>query len=67
MPRGDKKFMLKYSVRIPSDKAIQAELAQMITSMDDEIASLEAERDKMRQIKAGMMDDLLTGRVRLIG
>lgn len=67
MPRGDKKFMLKYSVRIPPDKAIQAELAQMITSMDDEIASLEAERDKMRQIKAGMMDDLLTGRVRLIG
>lgn len=67
MPRGDKKFMLKYSVRIPSEKAVQAELAQMITSMDNEVASLEAERDKMQQIKAGMMDDLLTGRVRLIG
>ena len=67
MPRGDKKFMLKYSVRIPSEKAIQTELAQMITSMDNEVASLEEERDKIQQIKAGMIDDLLTGRVRLIG
>ena len=67
MPRGDKKFILKYSVRIPSEKNIQAEIAQMITSMDNEIASLEAERDKMIQIREGAMDDLLTGRVRLIG
>lgn len=67
MPRGDKKFMLKYSVRIPSEKAVQTELAQMITSMDNEVASLEEERDKIQQIKAGMIDDLLTGRVRLIG
>lgn len=45
----------------------QRAIADVIEAMDDEIASLEAERDKMQQIKAGMMDDLLAGRVRLIG
>lgn len=45
----------------------QRAIADVIEAMDDEIASLEIERDKMQQIKAGMMDDLLTGRVRLIG
>ena len=46
---------------IPEQKAIE----KMLTSMDKEIASLEEEKDKMMQIKAGAMDDLLTGRVRL--
>ena len=33
--------------------------------MDEEIESLEVEKEKMLQIKEGAMDDLLTGRVRL--
>lgn len=45
----------------------QLAIADVIETMDAEIASLEDECDKMRQIKAGMMGDLLTGRVRLIG
>lgn len=54
-------------VWIPSTEEEQKAIVAIISSMDDEIASLEAERDKMRQIKAGMMDNLLTGRMRLIG
>ena len=38
----------------------------MLTSMDEEIITLEEEKDKMLQIKSGAMDDLLTGRVRLM-
>jgi hypothetical protein len=34
--------------------------------MDAEIAALEARRDKTRAIKQGMMQQLLTGRVRLV-
>jgi type I restriction enzyme S subunit len=34
--------------------------------MDAEIAALERRRDKTRAIKQGMMQQLLTGRVRLV-
>jgi type I restriction enzyme S subunit len=34
--------------------------------MDAEIAALERRRDKTKQIKQGMMQQLLTGRVRLV-
>ena len=34
--------------------------------MDTEIEALEHRRDKARQIKQGMMQQLLTGRVRLV-
>lgn len=34
--------------------------------MDAEIAALEARRDKTRDLKQGMMQELLTGRIRLM-
>jgi type I restriction enzyme S subunit len=34
--------------------------------MDTEITALEARRDKTKAIKQGMMQELLTGRTRLI-
>ena len=34
--------------------------------MDAEIVALEARRDKTRELKEGMMQELLTGRTRLI-
>ncbi len=34
--------------------------------MDAEIAILEARREKARQLKQGMMQALLTGRIRLV-
>jgi type I restriction enzyme S subunit len=34
--------------------------------MDAEIASLEQRRDKTRLLKQGMMQELLTGRIRLV-
>jgi len=35
--------------------------------MDAEITKLEEKRDKARMIKEGMMQELLTGRIRLVG
>lgn len=59
------KEVRKFEIVIPeSDEQIA--IASILTSMDTEIASLEEEKDKMLQIKAGAMDDLLTGRVRLM-
>ncbi|MBQ9596438.1 MAG: restriction endonuclease subunit S, partial [Synergistaceae bacterium] len=43
----------------------QQAIAETLTAFDDEIASLEAERDKITQIRDGAMNDLLTGKVRL--
>lgn len=59
------KDLKNFSFRIPVDKDEQIEIARVLKSMDDEITALEAERDKMMQIREGAMDDLLTGRVRL--
>lgn len=43
----------------------QHAIASVLSDMDAEIASLEQRRDKTRAIKQGMMQQLLTGRVRL--
>jgi type I restriction enzyme S subunit len=44
----------------------QTAIATILSDMDAEIAALEARRDKTRAIKQGMMQQLLTGRVRLV-
>ena len=54
-----------FEIRIPSEEKEQKAIADVLTSMDDEINALEDERNKMIQIREGAMDDLLTGRVRL--
>lgn len=41
-------------------------IAAVLRDMDAEIAALEARRDKTRLLKQGMMQELLTGRVRLV-
>ena len=43
----------------------QHAIASVLADMDSEIAALEQRRDKTRSIKQGMMQELLTGRVRL--
>ncbi len=47
---------------LPEQKAI----AQILSDMDAEIAVLEKKRDKYKAIKQGMMQELLTGKTRLI-
>ena len=44
----------------------QTAIAAVLSDMDAEIAALEARRDKTRALKQGMMQELLTGRVRLL-
>ncbi len=56
---------MEYELLIPADYKEQEAIATTLTSMDEEITNLEAERDKMVQIREGALDDLLTGRVRL--
>lgn len=44
----------------------QKTIAQVLSDMDDEIETLEAELEKLNNMKRGMMQELLTGRIRLI-
>ena len=44
----------------------QRSIANALSDMNAEIAALEYRRDKARDLKQGMMQELLTGRTRLI-
>ena len=47
-------------------KAEQEAIAAILSDMDAEIAALEEKLTKARQIKQGMMQELLTGKTRLV-
>lgn len=46
--------------------AEQRAIASILSDMDAEIAELEAKRDKYKEVRQGMMQQLLTGKIRLI-
>lgn len=52
-------------LRIPSSEAEQAAIASTLSTMDEEIQALQEERDKYALVKQGMMQQLLTGKIRL--
>lgn len=56
----------KLRVYYPADIAEQSAIAAVLSGMDTEIAALEQKRDKYIAIKQGMMQQLLTGRIRLL-
>jgi type I restriction enzyme S subunit len=51
---------------LPSSKTEQETVAAILDDMNAEIAALEAKLAKTRQLKQGMMQELLTGRIRLV-
>ncbi len=61
----NKTLIKNINIRLPREIKEQQAIAEVLTAMDEEIESLETEKEKMIQIKEGAMDDLLTGRVRL--
>lgn len=44
----------------------QSAIATALSDMDAELSALEARRDKTRDIKQAMMQELFTGRTRLV-
>ena len=44
----------------------QTAIATILSDLDTELAALESRLAKARQIKQGMMQELLTGRIRLL-
>ncbi len=54
------------NICIPPTKSEQTAVAQIFSDMDAEIEQLERKLSKYRMLKHGMMQELLTGKVRLI-
>ena len=56
----------KFSISAPVDVNEQTAIATILSDMDAEIQALEQRLGKTRQIKQGMMQELLTGKTRLM-
>ena len=52
-------------VKLPKSTTEQTAIAQILGDMDSEITALQARIEKLREIKQGMMQNLLTGKIRL--
>jgi type I restriction enzyme, S subunit len=55
-----------FEITMPPTAAEQTAIASILSDMDAEIVALEAKLAKARQLKQGMMQQLLTGKTRLI-
>ena len=54
------------AICIPTDKSEQTAIANVLSDMDNEISAINDKINKYKQIKAGVADELLSGRIRLI-
>lgn len=65
MPKVNRKELSEYKFFIPKVDE-QREITLILTDMDSEIERLEMKLLKYKQLKQGMMEELLTGKVRLV-
>ena len=56
----------KIEIRIPKTIKEQNAIAEVLTNMDSDLAAMEQQRNKTAALKQGMMQELLTGRTRLV-
>lgn len=57
---------INYSMSFPPTYFEQKAIATVLSDMDNEINALEKKLEKYRQIKQGMMEQLLSGKIRLV-
>lgn len=68
---GSTRFVLKKKdfedalIYYPKSKSEQTRIAQILSDMDSEIEALEKQLEKYKMLKQGMMQVLLTGKIRL--
>jgi type I restriction enzyme S subunit len=60
-----RKSVTEQEIQIPPTPE-QAAIAEVLTDIDAELAALEQRREKTRALKQAMMQELLTGRTRLV-
>lgn len=65
LPNVQKNSLLHFELEVPVDPDEQTAIATVFSEMDAEIAALEIRRDKTKLLKQAMMQELLTGKIRL--
>ena len=58
--------LISFEITIPETRAEQVAISMILAAMDSELETLVLRLSKARQIKQGMMQELLTGRIRLV-
>lgn len=66
MPRADWKLVSKTVFSIPSNISEQATIGTYFTALDSLITLHQRKLEKIQKIKQGMMQQLLTGKIRLV-
>jgi type I restriction enzyme, S subunit len=59
-------ILMGVKIILPPTRAEQTAIATILSDIDDEIVALEEKLVKARQLKQGMMQELLTGKTRLV-
>ncbi|MFN7499682.1 MAG: restriction endonuclease subunit S, partial [Dolichospermum sp.] len=60
------KNLNSFEISLPPQIEEQKAIAEILTDIDKEIEALEKNRDKYKALKQGMMQELLTGKTRII-
>ena len=58
--------LVEFEFCYPIEVTEQIAIANILSDIDSELVTLEQQRDKIRAIKAGMMQELLSGKIRLV-
>jgi len=66
LPNVQKSAFAAFKLHSPSARPEQTAIAAVLSDMDAELAELEQRLVKTRDLKQGMMQELLTGRIRLV-
>ncbi|NDG42251.1 MAG: hypothetical protein EBY28_23550 [Betaproteobacteria bacterium] len=66
VPTLNRNDVHEFHVNVPSTKGEQVAIAAVLSDMDVELTTLVARRAKTRALKQAMMQELLTGRTRLV-
>jgi len=66
VPSLNAKTIERIETYFPPDKSEQVAIANVLSDMDTEIEKLESQLTKYQNIKQGMMQTLLTGKIRLL-
>lgn len=61
-----KKQLSVYEISLPKSRSEQTAIATVLSDLDAELAALETRRDKTRDLRQAMMQELLTGKTRLV-
>ena len=66
IPYIKKGNLVNFEFKAPLDHGEQTAIAQVLSDMDAELTALQARRDKTCALKQAMMQELLTGKTRLV-